>query len=483
MKKHFTISVIISVHTAENYLEDMIRSILYQTLNFEQKIQLIIVGDCSGGMCEEICKKYKLLYPENVMYLCLDEYSNKNASYGASVKSVELADIDEYSCENARRNTGMKYAAGEYINFLYAGNMWSLNAFEKAVDFFETCGEDIDLISADSELIEAVREKIPFNQKMTAHKIIDIKEQYSSILYRSSSCIMRAETVQNYLSEEHQGSWGDLLLIYRTVLHRQKYGMLSSEVIHYCHAECQETVFLKPDAQRDLQTLFDGLCQESVKQNGCVLQMIQYFMACVLGEMFQQTIAVSDGERKMCCHGVFDKILQQIEDRYLLEAENIDVVVRKALAAYKHGVDIREEIHQIRLKEQQYQESYQYFDKTYKNNGVLRDWFLLHIQGKKVSEYFNHSHYQHIAVYGMAELGQFLVAELRNFGLDVKYGIDRRAGTVAAEIPVLTLEDELPLVDVVIVTAVYYFNQIADSLKDRLECPVISIEDVLYSIP
>ena len=83
----------------------------------------------------------------------------------------------------------------------------------------------------------------------------------------------------------------------------------------------------------------------------------------------------------------------------------------------------------------------------------------------------------------MAELGQFLVLELRDSGFDVKYGIDRRAGAIAAGIPVLTLEHELPLVDVVIVTAVYFFNQIADSLTDRLECPVISIEDVLYSIP
>lgn len=483
MDKHFMISVIILVHNKEKYLEDTIRSILYQTMDFKQKIQLIIVSDCSGGICEEISKKYKLLYPENVVYLCLDEYSNKNASYGASVKSVELVDIGDYNSENARKNTGMKYAAGKYINFLDAGSMWSLNAFEEAERFFENCGEDIDLISADMELIEAVSEKIPFNQKMTAHKIIDIKEQYSSILYRSSSCIMRVETVQKYLSEEHQGSRGDLLLIYRTVLRRQKYGMLSSKVIHYCHAGCQETVFLKPDAQRDLQILFDGLYQESVKQSGYMLPMVQYFMACVLGEMFQQTIVISDDRRVKYSHDVFDKILQQIEDRYLLEAETIDVVVRKALAAYKHGVDIREEINQIRLKERQYQESYQYFDKTYKNNGVLRDWLLLHIQGKKVSEYFAHSHYQRIAVYGMAELGQLFVSELRNSGLDVKYGIDCRAGTIAAEIPVLTMEDELPLVDVVIVTAVYYFNQIADCLKDRMECPVISIEDVLYSIP
>ena len=206
-------------------------------------------------------------------------------------------------------------------------------------------------------------------------------------------------------------------------------------------------------------------------------------MACVLGEIFQQTIELSEAEREERCHDVFDKILQHIEDRYLLEAENVDCFVQKALVSYKYGVDIRDEINQMRMKEKQHQELYQYFDKTYKNYGVLKEWLLLHIKEKRISDYFDRNNYHKIAVYGMAELGQFFVMELENSGLDVKYGIDRRAETIAAEIPVLTLEDDLPPVDVVIVTAVYYFNQIADCLKDKLECPVISIEDILYSIP
>lgn len=461
MEKHFTVSVIILVYEGERYLEDTIRSVLYQTMDFEQKIQLIIVSDRPGGRCGEVLKKYKMLYPENVVHLCLDNQEN----------------------ENARRNAGMKYAAGEYINFMDAGSMWSLNAFEKAADFFETCGENIDLITADMQTIEAVNERIPFNQKRTEHKIIDINEQYTSILYKSSCCIMRTGTVQTLLFNEWLECWGSLLLINQVVLRRQKYGMLSAEVMHYCHAGHREAVLLKLNYQQDLKVLFDGIYQESMKRSGCILPMVQYFMACVFGEIFQQTIAVTDAEREKICHDVFDKILQQIEERYLLEAENVDCFVRKALASYKHGVDIRGEINQIRMKEKQYQESYQYFDKIYKNYGVLREWLLLNIQGKRVSDFFDRSHYQKIAVYGMAELGQLFVSELRKFGLDVKYGIDCRAGTITAEIPVLTLEDELPPVDVVIVTAVYYFNQIADSLKDRLECPVISIQDVLYSIP
>ncbi len=461
MEKYFTISVIISVLNTVRDLEDTIRSILYQTMDFEQKIQLIIVNGSSGDICEEVCKKYKALYPENIIYLCLDGQTG----------------------ENAGRIAGMKYAVGKYITFLHAGSMWSLNAFERAADFFETCGEDIDLVSADTELIEAVNEKIPFNQKLTEHKIIDINEQYSDILYRSSSCIMRTKTVQKYSWGEHQGRWGDLLLIHQVLLRRQKYGRLSAEVLHYCHKGVGQDAVLEPDCGGELKELSNGIYQESMKRSGCILPMVQYLLACVLGECFQQTTVLSGDERQKCFDSVLTDLLLQIEDQYLLETENVDRVVQKVLAAYKHGVDIRDEIGWMRKMERQYQDLCRYFDKTNRNYGVLKEWFLSHIQGKRVSDFFERNHYQKIAVYGMAELGQFLVLELRDSGFDVKYGIDRRAGAIAAGIPVLTLEHELPLVDVVIVTAVYFFNQIADSLTDRLECPVISIEDVLYSIP
>ena len=51
-----------------------------------------------------------------------------------------------------------------------------------------------------------------------------------------------------------------------------------------------------------------------------------------------------------------------------------------------------------------------------------------------------------------------------------------------AEVPILTIEDELPEVDVVVVTAVFYYDQIAEGLLNRIECPVVSLEDILYNV-
>ena len=59
--------------------------------------------------------------------------------------------------------------------------------------------------------------------------------------------------------------------------------------------------------------------------------------------------------------------------------------------------------------------------------------------------YFESNAYKNIAVYGMTELGQFLVSELRTY----RQYMSNMVLTVGqkilnAEVPILTMEDELP---------------------------------------
>ena len=47
---------------------------------------------------------------------------------------------------------------------------------------------------------------------------------------------------------------------------------------------------------------------------------------------------------------------------------------------------------------------------------------------------------------------------------------------------VLTPDDDLPEVDLIVVTPVHYFDEIEEMLADKVDCPVISIEDVVYEV-
>ena len=64
----FKISVIVPVFNVEKYLSQTITSVINQTIGFEN-IQLILVNDGSVDNSEEIILKYKIEYPDNILYI------------------------------------------------------------------------------------------------------------------------------------------------------------------------------------------------------------------------------------------------------------------------------------------------------------------------------------------------------------------------------------------------------------------------------
>jgi len=111
----------------------------------------------------------------------------------------------------------------------------------------------------------------------------------------------------------------------------------------------------------------------------------------------------------------------------------------------------------------------------------LADKWMEHLENKNVvSDYFNKKGYKKIAVYGMSTFGQHLIQQLKNSNIEVRYGIDRRCENIESDISIYSPEETLPDVDVVVVTAIYEFEEIKKELKQRIKCPIISLEEVIY---
>lgn len=73
MKDQYEIfSIILVCHNAGHYLDMGINSILNQHFSFESNIQLILLNNGSDDDTDSICRKYKQLYPENIVYLSKD---------------------------------------------------------------------------------------------------------------------------------------------------------------------------------------------------------------------------------------------------------------------------------------------------------------------------------------------------------------------------------------------------------------------------
>lgn len=109
-------------------------------------------------------------------------------------------------------------------------------------------------------------------------------------------------------------------------------------------------------------------------------------------------------------------------------------------------------------------------------------WLQIRQQGKTLVEYFTKNGYSTVAIYGMKELGERLCDELKNSDVTVSYVIDKRADSVYADVDVVTPDEALAPVDVIVVTAITYFDEIEETLGAKVDCPIISLEDILYEI-
>lgn len=111
---------------------------------------------------------------------------------------------------------------------------------------------------------------------------------------------------------------------------------------------------------------------------------------------------------------------------------------------------------------------------------VYDEWLKVRQDGRNLVQYFEKRGYKNIAIYGMSYLGESLVKELKDSDVKVLYGIDKNAENIYSSVDVISLSDNLPKVDVVVVTAVFFFDEIAEELGDMMDCPIISLETIVY---
>lgn len=117
---------------------------------------------------------------------------------------------------------------------------------------------------------------------------------------------------------------------------------------------------------------------------------------------------------------------------------------------------------------------------------ILTKWMDYKIKGQNIAEILKRYGYMKIVVYGYAELGQLLCKELLQGGMRVEYVLDKTVETTGnSELPVYKPSDAgganqaLLQIDVVIVTAVYYFEEIKQELTETGYQNVISMRALL----
>lgn len=113
---------------------------------------------------------------------------------------------------------------------------------------------------------------------------------------------------------------------------------------------------------------------------------------------------------------------------------------------------------------------------------MMNQWVKVKQEGKNLSEYFEKNGYKKIAIYGMSYAGETLVEELVNSNIEIAYGIDQKADSIYSDIDVISVDDDLQEVDAVVVTAISFFDEIEEKLSEKLDCPILSLEEILYEV-
>ena len=113
---------------------------------------------------------------------------------------------------------------------------------------------------------------------------------------------------------------------------------------------------------------------------------------------------------------------------------------------------------------------------------MMNGWVKIKQNGKNLLDYFVRNNYNRIAIYGMSYVGETLLKELSGSEVEVVYGIDKNAEIIDQEFKVITMENPLEEVDVIVVTAITFYDEIEEKLSKKIDCPIISLEDILYEI-
>ncbi len=100
---------------------------------------------------------------------------------------------------------------------------------------------------------------------------------------------------------------------------------------------------------------------------------------------------------------------------------------------------------------------------------------------KELADYFEEKGYRKLAIYGMSHIGQRIIDDLEDSGIEVVYGVDKRADRLTYSLPIYDPSEALPEVDAVVVTA-YDFDEIAEELAGKVDFEILRFEDIIFGL-
>ncbi len=321
----YRISVIIPVYNLEKYIEEAITSVVDQVLGF-RNIQLILVDDGSSDGSIEICQRFA------------DEYSN-----------VTLIQNEHRGVSHAR-NTGLKLAEGEYINFFDGDDIWGVKALKRAIDFMDSHPE-VDVGSGRLRFFEAktgyTKNDFRFGK---GNRVIDIHEEPQSVQLGVCSSIFRAEAIRGMEFDERLEIGEDAKFINTVILKKEKYAALRYVMYNVRkRADNSSAVQVKRYSLGRITNTVDlylkYFCDLSEEKYGKIIPYIQYLvMNSVRNRTMEQLPEDIPSDIKEDYVRKLYDIVRRMDDETLVDIKNTPFYNKLFMLRLKHGDELEKHI-------------------------------------------------------------------------------------------------------------------------------------------
>jgi len=320
--KSFLFSIIISIYNTEKYLQDSINSLLKQSIGFKE-IQIILINDGSTDKSDEICESYKKKYPINIVYIKINHMGVSKA-----------------------RNIGLKYAKGNYINFLDSDDKWDENAF-KYVLLFLNLYKNIDILSCRIKYFESSEKYHFLDYKFKNTRIVNLDTEYYSIQLHASSSFIRYSSIKKINFDESLFYGEDAKFISNILFNKRMLGLIRESIYYYRKRADSSSAIQK--ISENVQFYFDilknlhiYLIKTSIELFQKILPFIQFYLAYeILFRLTSQAFKFLDSNsyKKYCL--LIKKILLRIDDKYILEQRIFSSQLKILALSQKYSRDIR----------------------------------------------------------------------------------------------------------------------------------------------
>ncbi|MCI8947328.1 MAG: hypothetical protein HFI91_09785 [Lachnospiraceae bacterium] len=109
---------------------------------------------------------------------------------------------------------------------------------------------------------------------------------------------------------------------------------------------------------------------------------------------------------------------------------------------------------------------------------LLNDWLGFLYSGGRVEQYFQKRNYHKIMIYGSSYVGARLAQALADTDVEVVALMDKVAPSDADGL-IIGADAEIPESDCIVVTPVFYYEEIYDMLRARTDIPIVSMQTII----